>query len=46
MRLIDALALYKEFRDELKRHPMPDTPGLGRYRAQVWLEAAGFLSRR
>lgn len=41
MRLIDAIALYKEFREELKRHPIPKEPGLGRYRAVVWLEAAG-----
>lgn len=28
-RLTDAIAPYKEFMDEVKRHPMPDTPGLG-----------------
>ena len=43
MRLIDAIALYKEFMDEVKRHPIPETPGLGRYRALVWMEAAGFF---
>ena len=42
-RLIDADALYKVFMEELERYPMPETPGLGRYRAQVWREAAGFF---
>lgn len=40
-RLIDAIALYKDFREEMKRHPIPKEPGLVRYRAVVWLEAAG-----
>lgn len=43
MRPIDADALYKVFMEELEQHPMPETPGLGRYRAQVWLAAAGFF---
>ena len=42
-RPIDALALYKVFIDELKKHPLPKEPGLARYRATVWLDAAGFF---
>ena len=43
VRPIDGAALYKAFREELKKHPVPETPGLGRYRAVVWQEAASVM---
>lgn len=43
VRPIDGAALYEAFREELKRHPVPETPGLGRYRAVVWQEAASVM---